>query len=186
MIYFTSDFHLFHDLDSVYKNRGFDNAEKMSHKIIENLNKTVNKDDTLYVLGDLILTDDEKGLELLSLINCEDIHIILGNHDSESRIKKYSKLKNVKEIVYATKLKYGRYLFYLSHYPAITNYLTDKHLKGKLISLCGHTHTDNRFLEMEEKKILSYHVEVDAHNLYPISIDYIIEDIKEYLNNNYI
>lgn len=46
-----------------------------------------------------------------------------------------------------------------------------------MINLCGHAHTTNPFADMD--KGLIYHVELDAHGCYPISIDDIIEDIKE-------
>ena len=53
-----------------------------------------------------------------------------------------------------------------------------KPLKKKLINLCGHTHTDNKFKDMD--KGLIYHVELDAHNNKPVLLDDIIDDLKNY------
>jgi len=76
-------------------------------------------------------------------------------------------------------IKINGYHFYLSHYPTITsNYDDDKPLNRRVISLCGHSHTNNRFQDMD--KGLIYHVELDAHNNYPVDVETIIKDIKAY------
>jgi hypothetical protein len=54
----------------------------------------------------------------------------------------------------------------------------DKPLIKRIISLCGHTHTPDKFIDMD--KGLIYHVELDAHENQVVSIDTIIEDIKNY------
>ena len=45
-----------------------------------------------------------------------------------------------------------------------------------MISLCGHSHSQDAFADWD--KGLIYHVELDAHNNFPVSIDSIIKDIK--------
>lgn len=76
-------------------------------------------------------------------------------------------------------LKYQGYNFYLSHYPTIcTNGDSNKPLKRQVIGICGHSHTKNKFQDMD--KGLIYHVELDAHDNKPILLDDIIEDIKNY------
>ena len=181
MIYFTSDLHLFHDRDFIYGPRGFDTAQEHAEAILKNWNSLISETDDVYVLGDLMLNDDERGIEYLNRLN-GNLHIIYGNHDTDSRIKLYHNLDNVVEICgYSTILKYGKKRLYLSHYPSKT-WTSEDGFSGaykKLLNLCGHTHTNDRFLEMRNG-VYSYHVELDAHNNFPVSIKEIFEDIRSF------
>ena len=53
MIWFTSDLHLCHDREFVYKSRGFQSVEDMNETLINNINDCVKEEDILYILGDL-------------------------------------------------------------------------------------------------------------------------------------
>ena len=177
MIYFTSDLHLCHDKEFIYKQRGFSNIKEMNQTIIENWNNIVKPQDEVYILGDLMLYDDVEGMRLIQKLNGK-LHIILGNHDNTNRIKLFQKLpQKIVEIVYATTFKYDGYHFFLSHYPTITTNFNDSHksLENIIISLYGHTHQKDNFYNNVP---YIYHVGIDSHNLTPISIEQIIEDIK--------
>ena len=76
-----------HDKDFVYQERGFNSIQEHDETILNNINSIVEEDDTLYVLGDLMLGDNEAGIEKIKRIKCQNIFIILGNHDSNSRIE---------------------------------------------------------------------------------------------------
>lgn len=178
MIYLTSDLHFCHNKEFLYQPRGFDNVEDMNNTIVKNWNSTVNINDDIYILGDLMLNDNKKGFDLLSSLNGK-LHIILGNHDTDNRVKLYRQCWNVKEIVHATRLKYQNHHFFLSHYPCLcSNFDVDKPLKQRLISLCGHSHTKNQFQDMD--KGLIYHVELDAHDCKPVDIETIIRRLYAY------
>lgn len=183
-VYITSDFHFCHNKDFIYKPRGFESVHEMNETIIKNFNEIVDWTDTVYILGDCFLNDDAEGLKYLSRIPGKK-HIIFGNHDSDNRqIKMYalSAFDNSfhSPFGYAVTLKYEGYNFYLSHYPTITsNCDEDKPLKRRVINLCGHSHTKDKFKDMD--KGLIYHCELDAHNNKPVLIDDIIEDIKKYI-----
>lgn len=180
MIYFTSDFHLGHDRDFLYGPRGYDNIYSMSEDIIKTVNEIVGVEDELYILGDLMLNDNEYGRKLLAQIKCPNIHIIIGNHDGDEKIKVYETLWNVVDIKFADRLKYGKWLFLLTHYPSNTwNFGNgDKKLSQIVWNICGHRHVPNKYFEMENG-LASYHVEWDAHKR-PVSIEEIIEDIRNY------
>lgn len=106
------------------------------------------------------------------------MHIIRGNHDTSTRVKKYLNIPNVVEIVNAQYLDYKKYHFYLSHYPTITSNVDyDKPLRQRLLNLCGHTHTTDKWADINKGYI--YHCELDAHNCFPVSLDTIIEDFKK-------
>lgn len=177
MIYLTSDTHFMHGKNFLYEPRGFSSTEEMSETIVSNWNSIVSPDDTVYHLGDVILTDTEKGLEYFKQLN-GNIMLIRGNHDSDARMQLYTELPNVTYLGYANMLKYKKWMFYLSHYPTITSNLDDKDkpLKARVINLCGHSHTKDKWADIN--KGLIYHVELDAHNNYPVLLDDIIEEIK--------
>lgn len=168
-----------HDREFLYRPRGFDNVWQMNAQIIENWNSVVQPNDDVYVLGDLMLNNDEEGIRLIKNLK-GNIHIIRGNHDSNARIQKYSECYNVVEICEGKFLNYNNYLFYLSHYPSLTsNFDEDKPLKKRMISLCGHSHCKNKFQDMN--KGLIFHTEMDTNNCCPWLIDDIIEEIKNYI-----
>lgn len=178
-IWLTSDWHFCHSKDFLWRPRGFCNQYEMNDILIKNYNELVDSNDDVYCLGDCMLNDNELGLQCIKHLK-GNIHIIRGNHDTDSRIPLYSSCWNVVEVCEGKYLNYNNYHFYLSHFPCLCgNYDDDKPLKNKSISLCGHTHTKDKFIDMD--KGLIYHCEVDAHNNKPILLDDIISDIKKYM-----
>ena len=181
-IYLTSDLHFCHNREFLYGPRGFTCVEDMNEAIISNWNSIIKKDDDVYLLGDLMLSDTEKGLECLSRLK-GNIHIIRGNHDTDTRLIRYIfGNENIKDIQEIKRLSYNNYNFYLSHYPTLcSNYDCDKPLNSRLINLCGHTHTQNWAKDMD--KGLIYHCELDAHNNTPVLLDKIINDLNKWVEN---
>ena len=55
--YFIADTHFFHEKIIKMCNRPFDNVEEMNRKLIENWNKKVTDDDTIYIFC-LLYTSD--------------------------------------------------------------------------------------------------------------------------------
>lgn len=175
-MWFTSDLHFGHDKEFAYGPRGFQSVEENDKTIIERINEFVQPDDDLYILGDIMLNDNENGINNLNKLNGK-IHIILGNHDTNSRISLYSQLEQVVEVTYATMIKYKKGLFYLSHYPTFTaNYEEEGSWHKNIINLYGHTHQQTNFFNDNP---FMYHVGVDSHDCYPVSIDEIIIDIQK-------
>ena len=152
----------------------------MNKAIVENWNAIVQPEDDVYVLGDLMLGGDQVNQDSLSLIKSlkGNIHIILGNHDTDNRIELYNNLYNVVSISYAERLRYEGFTFFLCHFPVLCSNISDKRLKNRTICLCGHTHTKDKFVDMDKGYI--YHVELDAHDMKPVSIDEIIKDISNF------
>lgn len=177
MIYFTSDLHLGHDRAFVYEPRGYNSVEAMNNAILYNWNSVVTPEDDIYVLGDLMLGDNSIGMNILKQLN-GNIHIIRGNHDTDNRLIQYKMLPNVVEICDAKYLRYKKYHFYLTHYPCLTGNLERESLKQGTINLCGHSHF-NQVIKVIENSIM-YHVELDAHNCYPISIEEVIQDLLNF------
>lgn len=179
MIYFTSDLHFCHDREFVYKPRGFDNIDEMNEAIVQRWNSVVHPEDTVYVLGDLMLNNNDKGMELINRLN-GSIIIFRGNHDTDARIQRYindPKLQKTNMcIAYADVIKYGKYHFYMSHYPTMTSNLdNDAPLSQHIINLFGHTHQKSNFYNDIP---FMYHVGLDSHDCYPVSVEQVLEDIR--------
>lgn len=176
MFYFTSDLHFCHNKPFIYEDRGFKSIEEHDATIIENWNSIVKDEDTVFVLGDLMLNNDKEGIKKINQLN-GTISIILGNHDTSDRINIYKDgLMKLYSIKYADKIKYKGYDFFLCHYPLETENFDDRGMKHTLIDLHGHTHSKAIFTNEYPYK---YNVALDAHNMYPVRIDNIIEDIKK-------
>lgn len=179
-IWMCSDWHFNHDRDFVWGKRGFSSVEEMNEEIVKRHNSIVRPDDDVYVLGDLCLGGAEANAankELIEKMNGK-LHIVSGNHCTNSRIEMYRTCSNVVEVnLFSQMIKYKKQYFYLSHFPTLTaNHDDDRPFKQKIINICGHSHTDDPFTDFD--KGIIYHVEMEAHNCYPVLLDRIIEDIK--------
>lgn len=182
-IYLTSDLHLGHDREFIWKVRGFNSIQQMNETIIETWNRTVDDDDDIYILGDVMLGSPDN-IHYVERLRGR-IHIVLGNHDTAKREEMYRNLPNVVEVAeVGIRLKYKKHHFVLTHYPMLTGNLDDKDkgLKARIINLCGHSHTIDKYQDMD--KGIIYHCEGDAHDCYPILIDDIIQDLYNWTKNN--
>lgn len=180
-VYFSSDLHLNHE--SVIKfGRKFDGVEEMNSTIYNNINKKVGKNDLLVLLGDTMMIDKDYN-KFLSLINCENVIILYGNHCNPNKLNS----------VISDKLKYqGYYLELLihtqiiccSHYPIFHwNYQSDDSFM-----LHGHTHGDEPSDILKE--IHKYKcMDVGIDNYYNIFGNYDVfslNQIQELLDSNLI
>ena len=128
MIYLTSDLHFGHNKEFLYKSRGFSSIEEHDQTIIKNWNSIVEDDDIVIMLGDLMLMDNEHGINCLRSLKGNKYYI-RGNHDTDNRIELYNRPEegNLRYLGFAFLLNYRKYHFYLSHYPTlITNFDDNK------------------------------------------------------------
>ena len=179
MDFFISDTHFSHDKDFIYAKRGFKNIQEHDETILRRINEVVGVEDNLYILGDVCMGDTDKSIKYVQRIVCQNIHIIRGNHDSEKRMDYYNDCRNVIEISEGKYHRIGKWSFFLSHFPSMTANFDDnqKSLRRRMWNLCGHVHTDNKFLHIDNG---SYHVDVEAHNGYPVSAEEIKADIHKF------
>lgn len=163
-----------HDRAFIYEPRGFKNIYDMNEAIVKRWNEIIFPDDDVYCLGDIMLNDNETGLKLLKQLK-GNIHIVLGNHDTDVRKALYETCWNVVEVELALRLKYNGYHFFLTHYPCFTGNLDKESLKKCTCNLYGHTHQHTNFYQDIP---FMYHVGVDSHNCTPVNIDEIITDMN--------
>lgn len=171
-IYFTSDLHIYHDREFIYKPRGFNNHIHMATEILANWFDTVKEDDDIYVLGDFFLGADFENIKILLKSLPGKIHLIRGNHDTDAKIAIYEEAGI--DVKWADVIKHEGKFFYLSHYPTITSTLESDPSKS-VINLHGHVHTNKKFYYDVP---FMYNVSVDANENKIISIDEIIENIQ--------
>lgn len=180
-VYVTSDLHFNHNQPFIYMARGFSSVEEMNFSLVENWNSLVTEEDTVFILGDLVVGGDDSFEESLGLIRALKGKKILvrGNHDTEKRIAAFR--QEGIEVVEGKFLKVGKQNYYLSHFPTICTNIgeEDFSLKRRIINLCGHTHTTDPWAHWDLGLI--YHCEVDCNGLKPILIEEIRDRIKEKL-----
>ena len=173
--WFVSDTHFGHIKDFLWSPRGFNSIQEHDEAIIRNWNEIINPEDEVYHLGDVMLNDNEHGLECIKKLNGK-IHILIGNHDTDTRIELYKTCPNIVSIDCAKEIKIGKYYFWLCHYPTITaNYDDDKPWAKHLINIYGHTHQQSKFYNDNP---YMYCVCLDAHDNYPVSLKQILEDVQ--------
>lgn len=98
-VYFTSDFHLFHNNVIKFDNRPFENVQEMHIDIEKKWNETVTPDDIVIYLGDLSFARREDvGFvnEMLKRLN-GTIHFVMGNHDKYEEIRKIPRFASVQD-----------------------------------------------------------------------------------------
>jgi calcineurin-like phosphoesterase family protein len=147
---YISDLHIGHKNVIEFDSRPFFNLEEMHKVIVENWNNVVDKNDEVYLIGDVIW-NNEVGIKILKQLKGKK-YLILGNHDkinAELR-KQFFDIKDYKEIT-----DNQRHVI-MCHYPILLykgSYNPDCYM------LCGHVHTtrENDFLnkwrtELRESK----------------------------------
>lgn len=181
MIFFTSDLHLGHEKAITFSQRPFANVEEMNNVLIDNINKTVDKDDELWVLGDFsfkISRDEVR--EWRNRIICKHVHLVTGNHDrdySDDHI--FQSVQPYKEL----KTEYGKVILF--HYPiwewSSMHYGTI-HLHGHIHSTgdynknnlkmkCCDRFSSGHLVKDENLRLRIYDVGVDANEYRPISLE---------------
>lgn len=180
-IFLTSDLHINHDKDFLWGARGFTNVKEMNEAIVENWNKVVRPEDTVWNLGDIALSDTAGAIPYLKALNGTQ-YWLLGNHDHHNRVKAIcDECPNiiVPKHTFVTKIRQGNILIYLGHYPMLTsNYDADKPFERHVFNMHGHTHQTTNWHNLDDP--FMYHVGVDSHNFTPITLDNAINDIHEF------
>lgn len=174
MIWLSSDLHLGHDREFIWKARGFNSSIEMTQTIINKWNALIRPEDDVYILGDVMLGDNKMGMAAVAELNGR-LHLIRGNHDTDVRISLFKDCAQFVEICDAKYLRYKKYHFYLTHYPCLTGNLEKESLTQMTLNLSGHTHSKDKFFY---DLPYIYNVAMDAHDCWPVDLDEIIEDMK--------
>lgn len=147
-IFVSSDFHLGHQREFVWKDRGYSSIQEHDEMLIAILNETVRPNDILFFLGDFCLNSTPQQFDAyLDAIKCQNIMTLWGNHNNPHEKAVYRKLVGDNE-QYPVKYKNMTYLGHyadvilngqfvvLFHYPI----LIWNEMKNGAWCLCGHSH----------------------------------------------
>lgn len=171
-VWLMSDLHIGHDRDFVWAKRGFSNVQEHNETLIRNIKQCVGENDEFFILGDLTLGDLDAAAAYLRQIPGR-VHIILGNHDTERRIEFYQSLGW--DIQFATRIRWGKYSFYLSHYPTECANPGEDKLSLATINIYGHTHQNWNWRHEEP---FSYCVCPEANANLPQEIGSIVANLQ--------
>jgi calcineurin-like phosphoesterase family protein len=169
-VFFTSDLHFDHTNIVRYCSRPFDNVEKMNSTLVENWNRTVDHESTVYVVGDFSLSSDQSRIVyfLSSLHGTK--HLIVGNHDSEES-KTSSLWKSVNDLL---TINVNGQLIVLCHYSMR---VWNRSHHGSWM-LYGHSHGS-----LVEEDKFSFDVGVDVWNYTPVSYEQIVKKMQHKQKN---
>ena len=184
MIYFTSDLHFGHANIVRFDNRPFKDVEEMDRALIDNWNRKVKDEDTVYILGDISWYDKEKTKEIFQQLYGKKI-LIRGNHDRRNIIPTecFAEIRDYKEL----KLSGNRNVV-LCHYPIV---FFNRHHYGAYM-LYGHVHNSHEWNMTESHKRELQQLDIQCNmfnvgcmvrNYEPVTLDEILQ--QEERKDNY-
>lgn len=204
-VYFTSDTHLSHAriMDLVPDTRRFESVGHMNQSIINEMNRYVPVDGTLFHLGDVALGGWKDTVGIFGYVDCENKVLIPGNHDVIWPGDKRHGREDVKRVygdVFDNKV--GENVLWLdsgegysfipmigsdrawitmSHFPMVGLECDERHPEfyvpdvGQVAHLCGHVH--DKWSVESANGILNINVGWDAWER-PISLAEIVDTFR--------
>ena len=167
--WFTSDSHFYHTNIIEYCKRPFQNTHEMNEALIDNWNKCVLPEDTVWHLGDFALkTNQEHIKHILSRLNGKK-NIVLGNHDRPIRGGLYHLFENAhtvmqeKSMYMIQEITIEGQLIVMSHFPMETWHQSHRN------SWHLHGHAHGTVPSRSNQKRLD--VGVDCHQYKPICFE---------------
>jgi len=127
-IYFTADTHFFHAniLKHCPERPYFGTEEDTSHDewLVDLWNKTIQKKDIVYIVGDFAFGNKERVMKLLGKLYGNK-HLIIGNHDASSnKLPNYfESMQQIKELNFKTSVYpflEKEFSVILCHYPLVS------------------------------------------------------------------
>jgi len=155
--------------------RDFDTIEQMNESLVANINAVVGQNDTLIHLGDFSFGGFENVEKFLNRLVCQNIHLVLGNHDTHIKYNRDEIQNRFTSIQQYLEVKINDTYFVMCHYP-----LQSWHgLSKGVIHLFGHLHSNPNNKFGRGKKM---DVGVEGNDLKP----YLIDDIIRIMNKREI
>ncbi len=164
-------------------NRPFEKLHQMDQTLIDNINALVQPQDTLYHLGDFSF----KGKNIIRYreqINCQNIFLIMGNHDPQSKTGKpqpilFELFKEVRDFMYIeTKVNNKPQFIFMSHY-AMRSWRASHY--G---SYCLYGHSHGNLEDLPD--YLSFDVGVDSHDFKPVNLEQVASIMQSKLGSVHI
>lgn len=161
-VWFTSDMHLGNGRCAA--TRKLNSSEEHDYYLTENINSYVPKRGKLYILGDAI--DSMHGIKWAKNIQCQNIELIIGNHD-QFPLQVYTEELGWK--VHGFK-KYRD--FWLSHPP-----IHPHEIREQLANIHGHVHEWGDTYAIDDPRY--FNVNPEFHQMKPVCVMDIYEQMEK-------
>jgi len=156
----------------IHQTRDFDSIGQMNDAIVNGINSVVGQDDVLIHLGDWSFGGFENIKIFRDRIVCQEIHLILGNHDHHIENNRSDCQELFASVNHYTKLMYKFDTLVLMHYPIDS---WDGLNKGH-IHLHGHVHLPTGKIFGKGRRM---DVGIDGSLFFaPYSLDNVIKIVK--------
>jgi len=144
MEWFTSDTHFHHknivrgtaEWEDKSACRPFETLEEHDDRLVENFNKLIMSNDTIYHDGDWSFGGFDQIEEFWQRLNCKNIHLILGNHDHHIERNRDNIQRLFKSVQHYKEIRIHGVDIILCHYAMR---VWNKSHKGSWM-LYGHSH----------------------------------------------
>lgn len=145
VVWVSSDWHIGHRNIAKFRNQ-VTSTEDNTQILLDNTLECVRKRDTLWLLGDMCFTEDDVEVFRVLSKHVENLHLVLGNHDTDTAERRRALRTMLDEGIYTSVHSLVNYNgFWLSHAP-----LHDLELRGRNIH--GHNHNviipDDRYVNV--------------------------------------
>ena len=181
--WFTADLHLGHTAVLAFSGRPFETVEEHDEAIVAAINKTVGRNDRLYILGDFTMRLGTADVErYLGAIRCRNRWLVRGNHDRAGALFRPGAFTDVRDYM---EVRVGGRLLCLSHYPMLDWNMAPVHhgiaTEDASFMLHGHIHSQGRGHNGDNARrgVWRYDVGVDANGYRPVSFGEIEAFIAE-------
>ncbi|MBE6633252.1 MAG: hydrolase [Ruminococcaceae bacterium] len=179
MVLFASDLHFGHRNIVSLCNRPFADVDEMDAALIENWNRKVQRNDVVYLLGDVIWDKKKVGFYLDQLSGKKIL--IAGNHDS-TWVKREACQGYFELILPYLETRLNGHPVTMCHYPMLEWASCREETKRKLGYLI-HGHIHNRVSEEYRSLFLRFHAlnaGVDINGFEPVSFEELVENNLRY------
>lgn len=171
-IYITGDLHLSYTLNRSIQKRGFNNPIEHTKVIRNNINSICTSHSDILIINGDFSSDMDLARVFLKEITPKNIWLVLGNHDHIKEIMNLRKDKLVSRVEHELKLNWRENQYVCHHEPMIEweGYYRNSYL--------WYAHTHNTL----KPYLRAYDSGLDAHNLFPVPLDKIVELRSEFSN----
>ena len=160
MIFYTADPHF--GYEPLVVGRGFETAAQMDAALIENWNRVVGPEDTVYLVGDIGWNGGHVPCRILARLNGRK-HLIRGNHDTgyQDAPLLYRYFESVTDFL---EIDDGKYHIFLSHYPMLYG-------KPNGYMIHGHLHAGGMFHDILAAMPRVLNAGVDVNGFAPVTLE---------------